>query len=216
MICMINEVFASDETVALAKEKACKMLGVTEDKVDFEIRQFPSKKVLGMFGGKLAQVRAVLKKNEAQKAAEFLKEVLYYMGLGELNVEILNYTPEECELKITGDDVGYIIGRHADTLDALQYVATLVSNKKAADEPFCKVRLEAGDYRKKRKEVLEKLSRNLAQKAVKTGKKLILEPMRAYERKIIHTEIGNFEGVKSWSEGENYNRHVVISAISKE
>ena len=59
------------------------MLGVTEDKVDFEIRQFPSKKVLGMFGGKLAQVRAVLKKNEAQKAAEFLKEVLYYMGLGE-------------------------------------------------------------------------------------------------------------------------------------
>ena len=63
---MINEVFASDETVALAKEKACKMLGVTEDKVDFEIRQFPSKKVLGMFGGKLAQVRSEEHTSELQ------------------------------------------------------------------------------------------------------------------------------------------------------
>ena len=84
---MISEVFVSAETIALAKEKACKMLGVTEDKVEFEIRQFPSKKVLGMFGGKSAQIKAALKKSEAEKAVEFLKEIFFYMGLENLNVE---------------------------------------------------------------------------------------------------------------------------------
>ena len=208
---MLNEVFASDETVALAKEKACKMLGVSEDKVDFEIRQFPSKKVFGMFGGKLAQVRATLKKTEAQKAAEFLKEVFFYMGMPELDIEILSDKKFECDIKITGDDIGYILGKHGETLDALQNITTLVANEKASDEPFCKIRLEAGDYRKKRKETLENLGKSLAEKSLKTGKKLSLEPMRSYERKLIHTAIGEINGVKSWSEGQGSCRHVVVA-----
>lgn len=210
---MISEVFVSAETIALAKEKACKMLDVTEDKVEFEIRQFPSKKVLGMFGGKSAQIKAALKKSEAEKAVEFLKEIFFYMGLENLNVEIVNSNSEECELKIDGDGVRYILGHHGDTLDALQYIAGLAANEKNITKPFCKVRLEAGDYREKRKKTLEALAKTLAQRAISTGKKQSLEPMRAYERKIIHTFISTLDGVKSWSEGENSSRHIVVSPV---
>ena len=210
---MISEVFVSAETIALAKEKACKMLDVTEDKVEFEIRQFPSKKVLGMFGGKSAQIKAALKKSEAEKAVEFLKEIFFYMGLENLNVEIVSSNSEECELKIDGDGVRYILGHHGDTLDALQYIAGLAANEKNTTKPFCKVRLEAGDYREKRKKTLEALAQTLAQRAMSTGKKQSLEPMRAYERKIIHTFISTLDGVKSWSEGEKSSRHIVVSPV---
>lgn len=210
---MISEVFVSAETIALAKEKACKMLGVTEDKVEFEVRQFPSKKVLGMFGGKSAQIKAALKKSEAEKAVEFLKEIFFYMGLENLNVETVSSDSEECELKIDGEGVRYILGHHGDTLDALQYIAGLAANEKNTAKPFCKVRLEAGDYREKRKKTLEALAQTLAQRAVITGKKQSLEPMRAYERKIIHTFISTLDGVKSWSEGENASRHIVVSPV---
>lgn len=213
---MINEVFASDETIALAKEKACKMLGASEDKVGFEVRQFPSKKVLGMFGGKLAQVRAFLKKTSAQKAVDYLKEIFFYMGLESIKIEITKEDDEWCEIKITGDDVGFIVGKHGETLDSLQYLSGLVANSNNAGGSVCKIRLEAGDYREKRKKTLEALGKNIAERAVKTGKKLSLEPMRSYERKIIHTSIGSVEGARSWSEGEGVRRHVVIAPKPKE
>ncbi len=213
---MVNEVFASDETIALAKEKACKMLGAPEDRVDFEVRQFPSKKVFGMFGGKLAQVRAFLKKTPAQKAVDYLKEIFFYMGLESLKTEIVKEDAECCEIKMTGDEVGFIVGKHGETLDSLQYLAGLVVNSKNKGDSACKIRLEAGDYREKRKKTLEALGRHIAERAVKTGKKLNLEPMRSYERKIIHTSIGNVEGARSWSEGEGDRRHVVIAPRPRE
>lgn len=214
---MINEVFASDETIALAKEKACKMLGASEDKVGFEVRQFPSKKVFGMFGGKLAQVRAFLKKTSVQTAADYLKEIFFYMGLESIKIDITKEDYDCCEIKITGDDVGFIVGKHGETLDSLQYLAGLVANSKiGAGETPCRLRLEAGDYREKRKKTLEALGRHIAERAIKTGKKLSLEPMRSYERKIIHTSIGAVEGARSWSEGEGERRHVVIAPKAKE
>lgn len=206
---MINEVYASGETVALAKEKACNMLGVSEDRVEFEILQFPSKKVLGMFGGKMAQVRAVLKQSVAEKAVKFLKEMFFYMNMESLNVSIEKEEPDFCYLKITGDDVKYILGKHGDILDSIQYIIGLVANNK--NKNFCKIRLEAGDYREKRVQTLERLGKSIAEKVLKTGRKFSLEPMKSYERKIIHDSVGKVEGVKSWSEGEGKKRHVVIS-----
>lgn len=211
---MINEVYASEETVALAKEKACGMLGVTEDKVEFEVLQFPSKKVLGMFGGKLAQVRAVLKQSVSEKAIKFLKEMFFYMGMEKLEVKLEKEEADSCYIKITGDDVKYILGKHGDILDSIQYITGLVSNEKNKD--FCKVRLEAGNYREKRMQTLEKLGRHIAEKVLKTGKRFSLEPMRSYERKIIHDSVGQVEGVKSWSEGEGEGRHVVVSQTKNE
>ncbi len=206
---MISEVFASEETVALAKEKACKMLGVTEDKVDIQVLQHPSKKVLGMFGGKMAQVKAVLKKSSAEKAIDFLKEVLFYMGLSSLETKVIKEDPESAEIQITGDDIGYVLGKHGETLDSLEYITGLVINSNS--DSFYRIRLEAGDYREKRKQTLETLGKRIAEKVLKTGKKFSLEPMRAYERKIIHTAIQDVDGVKSWSEGTGEGRHIVVA-----
>ncbi len=208
---MINEVFASEETIALAKKKACEMLGAEEGNVGFEVIQNPAKKVLGMFGGKMAQVRAFLKQTPARRAKDYLKEMFYYMGMQSLNVTVETESAEVCDLKITGDDVKYIVGRHGETLDALQYISGLVANNKNSDGPFCRVRLEAGNYRENRKKVLEALARSVASKAIKSNKKVELEPMRSYERKIIHSTISEIFGVRSWSEGEGANRHIVAA-----
>ena len=209
---MVKEVFASEETVALAKQKACEMLGAHEDDVEFEVIQFPEKKVFGMFGGKLAQVRATLKTTPGQKALEYLKEILYYMGLESVSAEISEETDEACDIKITGEDIGCIVGKHGETLDSLQYIVGLVANSKKSGSSFCKIRIEAGNYREKRKEILEELGKRIAKKALQTGRKINLEPMKAYERKIIHTAIdGMNEGVCSWSEGEGEHRHIVVA-----
>lgn len=212
---MVNEVFASGETVALAKEKACDMLGVTEDKVDFEVLQFPSKKVLGMFGGKIAQVRAVIKQSPAQKATKFLKEIFFYMGMENLDVTTEKEESDYCYIKITGDDVKYIVGTHGDILDSIQYITCLVSNNKN-NKDFCKVRLEAGNYREKRYQTLERLGKRIAKQVLKSGDNFSFEPMRSYERKIIHDSVGEVEGVKSWSEGDGEHRYVVVSKVKED
>ena len=208
---MVNEVYASEETVALAKQKACDMLGADEKDVEFEVIQQPSKKLLGVFGGKPAQVKATLKESIAAKSLKCLKEILYYMNLDSLEANIVSEEDDVCNLKVSGDEVGYIVGKHGETLDSLQYIVGLMANGKNKAKDFCKVRIEAGDYREKRKQTLEALAERIANRAVKLGKKFNLEPMRSYERKIIHSAVGEIEGARSWSEGEGAERHIVIA-----
>lgn len=211
---MVNEVFALDETVALAKQKACEMLGAEEKYVDFEVIQQPSKKVFGMFGGKLAQVKATLKKSPSLKALEYIKEVLFYMGFENTSAKITVEESDFCEIKIDSDnqdDIKLIIGKYGSTLEALQYLTSLVANEKREKDEFYKIRLEAGNYKEKRKEVLTDLAKRIAEKASATHRIINLEPMKSYERKIIHTAIGEIEGVKSWSTGEREKRHIVIA-----
>lgn len=208
---MVKEVYASEETVALAKQKACSMLGAEEKDVEFEVVQEPSKKLLGVFGGKPAQIRAVLKESVASKAFKILKEILYYMNLSSLEAEIISEEDDICNLKVSGDEVGYIVGKHGETLDSLQYIVSLIANDKRKSKDFCRVRIEAGDYREKRKATLEALAKRIADKALKTGRKFNLEPMRAYERMVIHTAVSSVDGARSWSEGEGSERHIVIA-----
>lgn len=208
---MVNEVYASEETVALAKQKACNMLGAEEKDVEFEVIQQPSKRLLGVFGGKPAQVRAVLKESVASKALKTVKEILYYMNLGSLETEIISEEHDICNLKVSGDEVGYIVGKHGETLDSLQYIVSLIANDKNKSKDFCRVRIEAGNYREKRKATLEALAQRMANKAIKEGRNFNLEPMRAYERKIIHNAVGEVDGARSWSEGEGSERHIVIA-----
>lgn len=211
---MVNEVFALDETVALAKQKACEMLGAEEKYVDFEVIQQPSRKVFGMFGGRLAQVKATLKKSPSVKAAEYLKEVFFYMGFENMSVKILSDTPCLCEIKIDSenpDDMRLVIGKHASTLDSLQYLASCVANEKSDRDDFCNVWLEAGNYREKRRETLAELAKKIAEKVCLTHRIINLEPMRAHERKTIHLAVRDLAGVKSWSVGDGERRHVVIA-----
>lgn len=104
---------------------------------------------------------------------------------------------------------GAIIGRRGETLDALQYLTSLVANR--GTEEYIRVSLNVGDYREKRDETLRGLARKSASQVLKYGRNVVLEPMNPYERRVIHTEIQEIEGVKSHSIGSDSDRRVVIS-----
>ena len=139
-------------------------------------------KRFGLFGGRPAKVRAFIRSTPADAAAEYLRNVLSGMGLGDVNIEIRE---EEAgaELVLTGENIGFIIGHRGETLDSLQYLASLVANH--VDESYYRITLDVGNYREKRKETLENLGRKMAARAVKTGRNASLEPMNPYERRII-------------------------------
>ena len=211
---MIREAIAKGDTVEQAFANACRELGVETTDAEFEILEMPTKKTFGLFGGSPARVRAYIEepdpveeRDPAEEAAAYLKNVLGEMGLSQASVEIQR---EEAgaALTLSGDDIGFIIGHRGETLDALQYLASLVANH--VDGTYYRITLDVGNYREKRKETLEALGKKMAARAVKTGRNSSLEPMNPYERRIIHTAVQTVAGVKSWSEGVDQGRHVVI------
>ena len=206
---MLREAVAQGATVEVAFANACRELGVDTTEAEFEILEMPTKKTFGLFGGSPAKVRAYIEENDdpAQAAADYLKAVLREMGLPEVEIEI---TREEAgaALSLSGEDIGFIIGHRGETLDSLQYLASLVANH--VESSYYRVTLDVGNYREKRKETLEALGKKMALRAVKYGRNNALEPMNPYERRIIHTAVQTVEGAKSWSEGEDIRRHVVI------
>ena len=212
---MNREAIATGATVEEARAKACEMLGVEtyDDNVDFEIIEMQSKKILGLFGGHPAKVRVFIKATPAQAAADYLSSIIKAMGLNDIEMSVEEKEKNVINIDITGEDVGSVIGRRGETLDALQYLTCLVANH--VENSYCRVTINTGDYREKREKTLEILGRKLAIKAAKTGRKSFLEPMNPYERRIIHTAVQKINGAISWSEGENINRHVVIGPDPK-
>ena len=206
---MLREAVAQGATVEVAFANACQELGVDTTEAEFEILEMPTKKTFGLFGGSPAKVRAYIEENDdpAQAAADYLKAVLREMGLPEVEIEI---SREEtgAALSLTGEDIGFIIGHRGETLDSLQYLASLVANH--VESSYYRITLDVGNYREKRKDTLEALGKKMALRAVKYGRNSALEPMNPYERRIIHTAVQTVEGAKSWSEGEDVRRHVVI------
>lgn len=207
---MKKEAIATGNTTEQAKENACKMLNVDplDERVEFEILEMQGKKVLGLFGGHPAKVKITLKQEPDQIAEDFLADVIKLMGLENIK---LKSTKEKniINVDLEGDEIGFIIGKRGETLDALQYLACLVTNR--VDSSYSRVYINIGDYREKREKTLENLGRRLAIKASKTGKKSVLEPMNPYERRIIHTAVQKINGAVSYSEGESIYRHVVIA-----
>ena len=206
---MLREAIAKGETVEIAFANACRELGVDTLEAEFEILEMPQKKTFGLFGGSPAKVRAYVQEKDspAQEAADYLKNVLREMGLPQATVEI-HEEEAGAALILSGEDIGFIIGHRGETLDALQYLASLVANH--VDGSYFRITLDVGNYREKRKETLEALGKKMAARAVKTGRNSSLEPMNPYERRIIHTAVQTVEGAKSWSEGVDQGRHVVI------
>lgn len=145
--------------------------------------------------------------NPAKEAKSYVEKILKAMELDEIIVEM---TEEEnsAEIRLSGEQVGAVIGRRGETLDSLQYLAGLVANH--TGNSYFRVTINTGNYREKREKTLEVLGRKLAFKVLKTGRNVSLEPMNPYERRIIHTAVQKVNGVISWSEGEVINRHVVI------
>lgn len=204
---MLREAIATGDTIEQAKEAACRELGVESYEAQFEVLQLPVKKTFGLFGGSPAKVRAFIRTSPADAAVDYLRNILELMGVHDAEFSVKE-EENGALIAITGDDVGFIIGHRGETLDALQYLAGLVSNH--VDNSYYRITLDIGNYREKRRETLEVLGKKIAAKAVRTGRNSSLEPMNPYERRIIHTAVQTVEGAKSWSEGEDLARHVVI------
>ncbi|MBQ7938407.1 MAG: KH domain-containing protein [Oscillospiraceae bacterium] len=143
-------------------------------------------------------------------AAEYIKEVLTALGYPEAEV---TYAQKDgmIVLQLSGEDMGAVVGRRGDNLDAMQYLASLVANK--SEGSYVRVVLDIDDYRSKREASLRAYARKTASNAVRSGRSITLEAMNPYERRIVHSTVQTVNGATSKSIGSEPNRRVVISPI---
>ena len=197
------------KTVEDAITQASVLLGVSSDRLQYEVVEKGSAGVLGgLFGSRPAIIRAKKIETVDDKAVEFLNSVFDAMGIS-VDVETkLNEEEKELEVNLTGGEMGILIGKRGQTLDSLQYLTSLVMNKHC--EEYVRVKLDTENYRERRKETLEILAKNIAYKVKRTKKPVSLEPMNPYERRIIHSALQSDKYVYTKSEGEDPYRHVVV------
>ena len=195
-------------SVEEALQSALDEWGVSINDVESEILETPSKGLFGLIGNKMARVRVTLKKRSPIDTAQiFLKQVFAAMKLN-VDLEVVE-TDESVTLDIKGEDLGVLIGKHGQTLDALQYLTNLAANRDA--EERVRIQLDVEDYRKRRTETLNRLALRLADKVKRRGEKVVLEPMSPQERKIIHIALQDDNRISTYSEGEEPFRKVVIA-----
>ena len=203
----MEEIRKSAKNVEDAIAAALKELGASREEVDITVIEEGSKGFLGMFGGKDAVVLVKKNFNPEKEAESFLREVFLSMGLiVKIKTELKD---KHLLVELTGEDMGILIGKRGQTLDALQYLVNLVVNKKSPY--YISVMLDTENYRQRRKETLESLAFNLAKKVKHTKRNVVLEPMNPYERRIIHSALQNDRFVTTYSEGEEPYRNVVIT-----
>lgn len=206
----MKSVVKVSKTVEEALAEALRELEVDdEDKVEIEIIEEPSKGLFGLIGTKEAKIRVTLKYDPIGMAKEFLSEVLTSMGINaDLDMKLEGDVLHIDVVDIASSDLGIIIGKRGNTLDAIQYLTSLAINK--FGEKYIKVSLDSEGYRKKREESLIKLAKKMADKASYSRKPVKLEPMNPFERRIIHSALQNYNDVTTYSEGDDPYRRVVI------
>ena len=203
----MKEIKVSAKTEERAIEEAVRQLGVdSADDLEIEVIEKAAKGFLG-FGSKDAVIKAVVKFNPEKTAKEFLREMFVAMGII-VNIET-ELKEKQLLINLSGSDMGILIGKRGQTLGSIQYLVNLVVNK--GNAPYLSITLDTENYRQRRKETLESLAYNLAKKVKQTGKKVVLEPMNPYERRIIHSSLQNNKYVTTYSEGEEPYRNVVIA-----
>ncbi|GGG08412.1 RNA-binding cell elongation regulator Jag/EloR [Paenibacillus aceti] len=232
----MNKIVTSGKTVEEAVRQGLAVLGTTEDQVAVNVLEQPSKGFLGLIGVKEAKVeltllpqapsvppkgdhsedRSLVSRKDLsshtdhdpyQEAASFIRDVGENMGL-QVDVEIVE-KKDATVLNISGSDLGMIIGRRGQTLDALQYLANIIANRYS--DSYIRITLDAENFRERRKKTLEDLAVRLANRVVRTRKEVALEPMPPQERKVIHSKLQDHPEVKTFSKGEEPNRRVVIA-----
>lgn len=198
----------SAKTVDEAIIEACQKLIITRDKLDYIVKEEGSSGFLGI-GAKPAIIQARVKSSVDGIATDFLKEVFAAMNM----VVVIKATYDEAnnnlDIDLSGEEMGVLIGKRGQTLDSLQYLVSLVVNKDASD--YIRVKVDTEDYRRRRKETLENLAKNIAYKVKRTKRSVSLEPMNPYERRIIHSALQNDKYVTTHSEGEEPFRRVVVT-----
>jgi len=217
----VEQIQASGPSVEQAVEVALTRLGVGEQEVEVEILQEPRSSFLGM-GGQEAVVLVRLKRRadqltedeldeEADVAADFLEDLLARIGIdasvepnpedGTMYVDILGSGPDD-------DDMALLIGRHGQTLEALQELTRHVVLRKTGLR--CRIVVDVEDYKKRQRDRLIAKARDVAKRVARTGQEEELEAMTPYERKVVHDAVASVEGVESSSRGEDPDRRVVI------
>ncbi len=208
---MLKETVVTAKTTEQAVTAACAELGVTAEEVEYVVLEEPKKGILGI-GASDAKVSVKLKMTPALKAYEFIENLIKNMNL-DASVEITEKDEEGVTIAINGDNLGILIGRRGDVLDSLQYLATLAANIEKSS--FYRVTVDVQGYREKRAETLRGVARRMSEKVLKYKRSFALEPMNAYERRIIHSECQNIAGVTTRSIGEGADRKIVISPEKK-
>jgi len=195
------------KTVEEAISTALAELGLTREEAEIEILEEPSKGIFGLIGSRPARVRVKEKLQPDKVACQFLQEVLRAMQIA-AEVKV-NKENEGFYISFYGKDLGILIGRRGETLDALQYLVNLAVNRRLEEK--VKIFLDVEEYRRRREETLIKLAQRLSDKVKRTKKHIVLEPMNSLERRVIHTALQNDPAVYTFSQGNEPYRKVVIS-----
>jgi len=194
------------KTVEDAVAAALKQLSTTRDEVEVEIIDAPTKGLFGI-GAKPAKVKVSINHNSEAVAVSFLKQVTTAMGL---DVDIETSTNnKDMDIVLAGEHMGVLIGKRGQTLDALQYLTRLATNK--GEAPFVNITLDSENYREKRKATLETLALSIGRKVKATKKAVTLEPMNTSDRRIIHSALEGDRGLVTHSQGNEPYRNVVIA-----
>lgn len=196
------EVSAKNAELAIAQ--ALEKLGIAREQAQIEVLDEGRAGILGL-GSRDAVVRVTGIETAEDRAVDFLTEVTEKMG-APANVEA-KMGDEAMNVELSGENMGMLIGHHGDTLDALQYLTSLVVNRGAED--YTRVVLDTEGYRDKRAKALAQLAERTAARAIRTGR-VALEPMNPYERRILHTTLQDHPRVTTYSEGEEPYRRVIV------
>ncbi|CAG9613596.1 hypothetical protein BACCIP111899_02815 [Bacillus rhizoplanae] len=203
----MSMITAKGQTVEQAVQSALEQLQVSSDKVEIRIIDEGKKAFLGFIGGRPAIVEVIVKKDPVEEAELYLKSIIK-----EMDVDVIvgkEVKGREIHFTLSGSDVGTLIGKRGHILNSLQYVTKLVANR--STKQYIGVTIDAENYRDKRKDTLESLALRLAKQVSNTKKRIVLEPMPSFERKVIHQALASHPYVITTSEGKEPHRHVVVS-----
>jgi spoIIIJ-associated protein len=203
-----RSVVKTGKTIQEAVRLAIEELGVELEQVKIDILEEPGKGLLGLINNRPGKVRVTLKTTPSDVVKEFLDNMLKNMKI-EGRVSVTEEQGNVVKAEFIGPDMGVLIGRRGQTLDAIQYLTSLVVNKRF-EEQYYRVVLDVENYRQKREATLAALAKNLAQKAVRLRRDVVLEPMNPYERRIIHATLQENPKVTTISEGQDPYRKVII------
>ncbi|MZQ82673.1 KH domain-containing protein [Paenibacillus sp. 5J-6] len=203
----MKKIVVTGKTIELAVKAGLSQWQVSEDRVKIHILEQPSRGLFGFIGSKEAKVELELIPDPLEEAIAFLQDMFEAMKIS-ITIDTTK-DREGYQLNMSGSELGILIGKRGQTLDALQYLVNIVANRYA--NSHFRIILDAENFRDRRKKTLEELALRLANRVIKSKKEVILEPMNSQERKIIHAELQGHPVVKTYSKGEEPNRRVVIA-----
>ena len=224
---MPKSIIVEGKTTAEAIEKGLQELNTTKNMVEIKtIEEEKKRSFYSILAPRVVRIEmtlkeekniktATIKKRQINKNLEEIEEISekikeFFNSILEKDVKCDVKIEDFCiVVKINGDNISHLIGYRGATINALQVLATAIANKHSTSKTV--VIVDVGDYREKRKKILEDLAEKISQRVIKTRKSITLDPMTAYERKVIHTKLQNSDKVKTFSKGEEPYRKVVIT-----